>query len=267
MGRGAWGRSAGLESTFRGGPSLSLVVDGQPGDFALALQGRLQDDIDAQLSALEQAYWRAMNRVVEAGKGRLRADIVSGGFHNAAALSKTWRGIVYPSSKNSLEVAGWIHTRATMLIDVFETSTVIRVAGNAQFLAVPLGPAKAIVRRLQKQKKKGLIGRDAWGRFTRDDSYVDQVAAMLGTALVPIIAADRQTGVLLPANQMTLTPTGKMAKVQTRAATPLFALTKLATLKKRIKGRALLTEIMAGFDGDFVHALMGELATENRSAS
>lgn len=265
MARSAWG-SIGSAATGRaGGAGISLSVDGREGDVALALQGRLQETIDVQMRDLYGAYWRAMNRVVEAGKGRLRDDIVNGGFHNAAALSKTWRGNVYPSSKNSLEVAGWIYTRAGLIIDAFETATVIKVRGNAQFLAIPLGPAKAIVRRLQQQKRKGLIGRNAWGKFEKDDSYVEQVAAALGVDLQPIIAADRRTGVLIPASKLTLTPTGRAAKNQDRAATPLFALAKVATLRKRIRGRALLAEIMNNFPGDFVHALMGEMTTSQRS--
>ena len=244
---------------------VGLSLDGVPeSDFALALHGKLQTSIDAQLKAMEAAYWRAMSRVVEAGKGRLRADVIAGGFHNARSLANTWRGAAYPRDKNSLDVAGWIYTRAGMLISVFEEATVIKVAGNAQFLAIPLGPAKAIVRRLQQQKKKGLIGRNAWGRFEKDDSYVEQVARAMGVDLVPIIAPDRQTGVLVPADKRTLTPTGRAAKNQAKAATPLFALAKTATLRKRIRGQVLLDEILKNFPSDFVHALMGELAVAQR---
>ena len=257
----SWGRYLGTN----GDRGLVMTVEGASnGDLGLALQGKLQESIDAQLDALHGAYWRAMNRVVEAGKGRLRADIIEGGFHNARALANTWRGNTYPRDKNSLEVAGWLYTRARTLIEVFETSTTIKVAGNAQFLAIPLGPAKAIVRRLQQQKKKGLIGRDAWGRFERDDSYVEQVARAIGVDLVPVIAPDRQTGVLVAADRRTVTPTGRDAKNQQKAATPLFALAKTATLKKRIKGQALLAEILSNFPSDFVHALMGELTVEQR---
>lgn len=273
-GRSAWGlatadsgasRPSRIAAYSQGGAALKLTVEGAAeGDLALALQGRLQATIDDQLKALYGAYWRAMNRVVEAGKGRLRADIIQGGFHNARSLANTWRGNAYPRDKNSLDVAGWIYTRAGLLISVFEDSTVIKVAGNAQFLAIPLGPAKAIVRRLQKQKKKGLIGRDAWGRFMKDDSYVEQVASALGVDLVPLIAPDRQTGVLVAADKRSVTPTGRDAKNQSRKATPLFALAKTATLRRRIKGQALLDEILANFPSDFVHALMGELSVEQR---
>lgn len=273
-GRSAWGmasadsgesRPSRIAMQSQGGAALKFTVEGaSESDFALALQGKLQTSIDAQLKALEAAYWRAMSRVVEAGKGRLRADVIAGGFHNARSLANTWRGNAYPRDKNSLDVAGWIYTRAGMLISVFEEATVIKVAGNAQFLAIPLGPAKAIVRRLQQQKKKGLIGRNAWGRFEKDDSYVEQVARAMGVDLVPIIAPDRQTGVLVPADKRTLTPTGRAAKNQAKAATPLFALAKTATLRKRIRGQALLDEILKNFPSDFVHALMGELAVAQR---
>lgn len=252
-----------------GGESgLQLSIEGvNDGDLGLALQGRLQSTIDRQMDALHIAYWSAMNRVVEAGKGRLRADIIDGGFHNARMLASTWQGRTYPRDRNSLDVAGWLYTRAKKLIEVFETATTIKVAGNAQFLAIPLGPAKAIVRRLQQQKKKGLIGRDSFGRFTRDDSYVEQVARALGVDLVPIIAPDRLTGVLVAANNLTLTPTGRAAKGQQKAATPLFALAKTATLKKRIKGKALLDEILSNFPNDFVHALAGEMTVMQRDGS
>lgn len=260
----SWGRQLGTTSE-RG---LVMNVEGAPAsDLSLALQGKLQDSIDAQLSDLYGAYWRAMTRVVEAGKGRLRQDIIGGGFHRAQSLANTWRGNVYPREKNSLDVAGWIYTRARMLVEVFDTGTVIKVRGNAQFLAIPVGPAKAIVRRLQAQKKKGLIGRDSWGRFEKDDSYVEQVARALGVDLVPLIAADRQSGVLVAADNRTLTRTGRDAKNQQARATPLFALAKTATLRKRIKGRALLDEILQGFPADFAHALAGEMTVSQREGS
>lgn len=61
-----------------------------------------------------------------------------------------------------------------------------------------------------------------------------------------------------------LTPTGRKAKGLSKPATPLFALAKTATLRKRIKGQGLLDEIMKNFPSDFVHALMGELAVDQR---
>ena len=244
---------------------FKLSIDGENSDLALAFQGRLQSSIDEQYRALERIYWAAMDVVVQDGKNRLRADVVAGGFHKGAALSKTWRGNTYPKSKDSLNVAGWIYTRAGLIIDAFSMSTVIKVSGNAQFLAIPTGPAKAIVRNLQRQKKRGLTGRNSFGKFMKDDSYTEQVATMLGVDLVPIIAPDRQTGVLIARDRSTLTPTGRLAKNQNRAATVLFALTKTATLKKRVEGRALLEKIEAGFPNGFAQALVSLLPADLRS--
>lgn len=262
------GSPVGGRLSTSGDAGLKIELEDSNGDFALALQGRLQDKIDSDLRALEIAYHGAMTRVVEAGKGRLRADIVAGGFHQAIALSKTWRANVYPRGKNSLEVAGWFYTKAGLIIDAFESGVTIKVSNGAKFLAVPLPPAKAIIRRLRRGKMSGSRdsgpGRDNWGRFTKDGSYVDQVAAALGTYLIPIIAKDGQTGVLVAANDVTLTRTGREAKNQQRAPTPVFALTKTSTLRRRIKGRQILDEIEKNFPSDFVHALAGELLPENR---
>lgn len=259
-----------LSNAF-GTTGLEIEVEGTPysSDLGLAIQGKLQENIDAGLRSLEGAYWRAMNRVVEAGKGRLRADIVAGGFYKAQSLAKTWRGATYPKSKNSLEVAGWLTTKMGLIIDVFETGTVIRVSGGGKYLAIPLPPAKAIIRRLARQKQTGSrmdgTGRDAWGKWTKDDSYVAQVAQSLNTDLVPIINHATGKGVLVAANDVTLTRTGREAKNQNRKPTPVFALTKVATLRKRIRGRALLDEIRNMFPADFAQALAGELSAANRN--
>lgn len=253
-----------------GDAGLSIELEGTPfgADLSLAIKGKLQEKLDQDMLALERAYHGAMTRVVDAGKGRLRADIVAGGFHQGVALSKTWRGNVYPKARNSLDVAGWLYTKAGLIIDAFESGVTIRVASGGKFLAIPLGPAKAIIRRLRRQKMTGArssgFGRDSAGMFTKDDSYVDQVASALGTDLVPIISPDGQSGVLVAANQLTLTKTGKEAKSQRKAATPVFALTKQATLRRRIKGRAILGEIERNFSSDFINALAGELSIENK---
>lgn len=263
------GSSVGGRLSTSGSAGLRIEVEGSSGDFALALQGRLQETIDADYRALEGAYFRAMERVVEAGKGRLRADIIAGGFAQGQALSKTWRATTYPKAKNSLDVAGWFHTKAGIIISAFEDGVTIRVGNGAKFLAIPSPAAKGIIRRLRRSKmtgpRSGGLGRDFGGRFTKDDSYVEQVASALNTDLVPIIARDGQSGVLVAANQVTLTGSGREAKNQQKAATPIFYLTRTATLRRRIKGRAILDEIGRNFSSDFVQALAGELAPQNRS--
>lgn len=204
---------------------------------------------------------------MEAGKGRLRADIAAGGFHKAQSLAKTWQGKVFPRQPESLDVAIWLKTKAALLIDVFEAGTVIR-ASDGHYLAVPLPPAKAIIRRLRRAKMQGPraggLGRDNWGRYTADDSYVEQVASALNVHLVPIINRQTRTGVLVADNGLRLTGGGREAKSQRGQATPIFALAPMATLRPRIKGRRLIEEIERNFGPDFIHALQGELHPSNR---
>jgi hypothetical protein len=282
MARSPFGRwsAAGIGDRYRGGSpvggrlstsgqaGLKLEVEGRPGDFALALQGKLDAAIQSDLQRLELAYWRAMDHVVQAGKGRLRADVVAGGFHQAQALSKTWRAETYPKSRNSLDVAGYFHTKAGLIIDAFEMGVTIRVGSGAKYLAIPTDPAKAIIRRLRRAKmrgpREGGTGRDEFGRYTKDDAYVTQVASALNVDLVPIIARDGSGGVLVAANELTLTRSGREAKNQARRATPLFVLTRTATLRRRVRGRAILAEIQRNFPGDFAQALAGELPASLR---
>lgn len=253
-----------------GEAGLRLEVEGEgQSDLALAFQGKLESSIAEDMRRLEQAYHRAATRVMEAGKGRLRADIAAGGFHKAGALAKTWQGKVFPKHPESLDVAVWLKTKASLIIDVFEAGAVIR-ASDGHYLAIPLPPAKAIIRRLRRAKMRGPraggAGRDDWGRYTKDDSYVDQVAQALGITLRPIINRETRTGVLVADTGLRLTRGGREAKSQQGRATPIFALAPMATLRPRIKGRRLLVEIERNFSGDFVHALQGELHPSNREA-
>lgn len=284
MARGSWGTYRArpimdrgrLDGSIVGGrlsggfdqAGLRIEVEGsRESDLGLAFRGELEAAIAADLRRLEQAYHRAATRVMEAGKGRLRADIVAGGFHKAVSLSKTWQGKVFPSRPESLDVAVWFKTKASLIIDVFESGTVIR-ASDGHYLAIPLPPAKAIIRRLRRAKmrgpREGGAGRDQWGRYTKDESYVEQVASALGVDLRPIIDRQTRTGVLVADNGLRLTRSGRESKRQEGRATAIFALAPLATLRPRIKGRKILAEIERSFGPDFVHALQGELHPSNR---
>lgn len=263
MARTPWGASGG---NALGPAGLRLEVQDAPGgksDLALAFSGALDKAVAADLRRLEEAYHRAATRVMEAGKGRLRADIAAGGFHKAQSLAKTWQGRVYPRRPESLDVAVWFKSKAALLIEVFESGTVISAA-EGRFLAIPLGPAKAIVRRLNRAAARGESRRDNWGRFEKADSYVDQVAAALGVDLVPIINRQTRTGVLVADNGLRLTRAGRAARSQAGQATPIFALAPMATLRPRIKGHRLIEEIERNFGPDFIHALQGELHPSNR---
>jgi hypothetical protein len=244
----------------KGGLGISLQLEEAPGmPLAAGIQQLLDRGLGEHLMQIEAAYVRAMDSVIERDKKKLRDDVEAGGFHNGAKLAKTWRGAVYPKSQPTLEPAGWLASRAKTIIDAFETGAVITVK-QAKFLAIPLGPAKAIVRRMNQGRNRT---RGAFGKFEKEANPVVRVEAVLGVDLIAVMDAAGDRGVLIPANAVRLTPGGREAKKQNGKATPLFVLVKQATLTKRIRGGALLREIGSGFERDFSAALRTTLAPEN----
>lgn len=249
-----------------GGMGLNISVDGRPeSDLALAFQGALEETIEDERHRVVTAYHRAMTRFVDAGKAKLRADIVSGGFYRAERLSKTWRGQVFPKLPRSFDVAGWFSSKARVIIEAFEEGVTIR-ARDGNYLAVPLGPAKAILRRLNAFKARSArdsgVGRDAFGRYVKDENPLARVAQALGVTLKPIINPATGVGVIVADSGLRVTRTGREAKSQRGQATPLFALVRQATLKRRIRGQAVLDEIRDSFPGEFVALLAQELGPE-----
>jgi hypothetical protein len=51
-------------------------------------------------------------------------------------LGKTWKSKVYPQGQNSLDPAGWVWTKAPVLIDAFDRGVTIR-ARDGLWLAIP----------------------------------------------------------------------------------------------------------------------------------
>lgn len=255
--------------------SLRIKVDGrEESDLGLALQGRLEEVVNDGRREIGKAFVRAAHKVAAQGKAKLRADIAGGGFTNGAKLSKTWRGKGFPAAGvSALDPAVQFETKARTIIDAFQAGATIRV-NRAKYLAIPLGPAKAIVRKMNRQagRENGIFndlrftgfGRDDNGQYTEQGNPVARVSRWLAVKLVPVLSPDGRHGVLIGESNVTLTPTGRLAKRQHGRGTPLFALVKQATLKKRIRGRAVLNEIAASFEGDFARALMAELPAAYR---
>jgi hypothetical protein len=122
--------------------SVSFAAGDQSSDFAAATGSAFAAaSADAQRH-MATAHTAAMADLVRKDTGELRADILAGGFANAVRLSRTWQGRVYPRGKVSMEPAGYILTKAATIIDAFSTGITITVR-NAQYLAIPEGPAKA----------------------------------------------------------------------------------------------------------------------------
>lgn len=236
---------------------ITLTVDGkETTPLSLAFRGRLEEVIAGKLALIERAYPKAMALgVTNPGKTRLRGTIEASGFYRAGALAKTWRGTTYPyGGQRTLEPAAFFKTRAADIVNAFEDGVTITVH-NAQFLAIPEGPAKAILHQLNR-------GRTSQGRLHHEDNPVERVAAALGVTLIPILSVDGTHGVLIPDDLATLTKGGRRTKANRGAPTALFALVRTATLKKRPMGREVLAQIAASFERDFAAALAAQLGPE-----
>jgi len=239
---------------------FKFSVDGAPqSSLALAFQGRLMEVINQSMNRVETAYVRAMDvGVTQPGKQKLRATIEATGFYRASALAKTWRGYTYNDRPNDRPAASF-KSRAGVIVDAFEQGVTI-TAHNSKFLAIPEGPAKAIVHNLNKANNRSREG----GKFAKEDSTVARVASALGTDLVPLIDTRTGRGVLVAKSGLRLTRGGHLAKKQTGRPTPIFALIRSATLKPRPMGRAVLAEIRSSAVEDFTRALAGILGPDDR---
>jgi Family of unknown function (DUF6441) len=241
------------------GELINISIDGSPGgaDLAAAFQGRLQRVTDARLGVLKKAATSAMNGVVKHAVTDLRADIAGGGFQRQT-LTKTWHAQKQPGGQDALDPAAFIWNKAGPIIDAFANGITIHVNG-AQFLAIPEGPAKGIIKSLNVASLRSREG----GQFAKEDNPVARVAAALGVELVAKIDQARGEGVLVAANPVRLTPkTGKLAKRQDGSNTVLFVLVKQATLRKRIQGRALLEQIKGRFAGEYGAAFAAAIPDE-----
>jgi hypothetical protein len=103
-------------------------------EFKLAIEGNLADAYKAEVDAGERACTAAMRTIVDRGKQRLRDQITGAGM--GQRLANAWRGNVYPSRGQSLNAAGFIFTKAPLIIRAFNEGATIR-SNKGQFLAIP----------------------------------------------------------------------------------------------------------------------------------
>ena len=212
----------------------------------------IDETIQLQSRQVADAYAMAMRDVAEADKQKLRADLAAGGFYQATRLSKTWRANVYPRNGGALDPALQLVNKAGDIIETFSQGATITPKGRT-FLAVPLEPAKAILRRMNQAKNRT---RTWGGKFDAEDTSVHRVERVIGHKLIPILNRNTGRGVLIADGSY-----GKSGKRLARQAKPtaFFALVRQATLAKRIEGLALLDRLEIGFSNDFAKALAPRL--------
>ncbi len=241
------------------GAVVVSIDNASSADLGAAMQGKLEAAIAADMERVDAAFSAAVSGFMTKGKAELRGDILAGGFQRANSLAKSWRGNFYSNAdKGPLGEAGQFVNKASVIIDAFTVGATITVSG-AKFLAIPQGPAKGIIQRLNQGSNRS---RNGFGRFAREPNPVERVASELGVDLVPLINKATGHGVLVAKSPVRLTPRGRMAKRQTGENTVLFVLVKSATLRKRIRGRALLADLGARFPGEVAADIAARLGAD-----
>lgn len=244
---------------------FKLGVDGALAtDLALASQDRVRDHSEAGIRQMARSHSVAMGAVVKRYTGRLQADVAASGVTNAARLSKTWRGMRLPRNKDSMDPAGWFWNKAGTIITTLTDGAEITVK-NRKFLAIPVGPAKTILRRFLRRvahsSRDSYLGRDDRGRYEALGGAVAVVARDLGVPELEM-RPDGKSGFVLVAPGRSLTRTGR-ARKRYDGDTVLFVLRRRARVKGgRMRGDKLIAELRKTFELDFVAELIRALPPE-----
>jgi hypothetical protein len=118
-------------------------------DFAKAMR-------DAE-GGVARAATVAMRATTGDALREYRAQVTSAGL--GQRLANTWRGNVYPKSRNGMNPTGYIYSRAPDIISSFVRGATIRPVGGAKFLWIPTGNVPRASARM------GRIGRQSNGRM------------------------------------------------------------------------------------------------------
>ena len=96
------------------------------------------DDFDPINRGLEEDLARIPTRTMRQAAKLLQQDLFDEtvGAMLGYRLAKTWRTRTYPQSADSLEPAGWVWTKAPVLIDAFDRGVTITAKGR-RWLAIP----------------------------------------------------------------------------------------------------------------------------------
>ncbi|MFO1156629.1 MAG: DUF6441 family protein [Rhodospirillales bacterium] len=101
-----------------------------------AIRGDLKKVLAAELAAGERAVMTGVRQATDGLKGALRGQVTGAGL--GQRLANTWRGNFYENQR--LDAAGFVFSKAPMLMRVFATGAAIR-AKHGRFLAIPLPAA------------------------------------------------------------------------------------------------------------------------------
>lgn len=108
----------------------------------MRLQAALSGDLDQMLAdevrIAEQAVTHSIREATDGLKTELRAQITGAGM--GQRLANTWRGEVYPKGQMSIKAAGFVHSRAPVIVGAHDQGASIR-SSDGFWLAIPLPAA------------------------------------------------------------------------------------------------------------------------------
>ena len=108
-------------------------------EFRLTQLGSIQKEMARARADLGRAAHAAMKRAGDALKDDLRADVAKSGMRNAARVSKTWRGRIYPERPGTLEPAYVVSNKIPYVFETFEKGETIRARNGGMLIPVGAG--------------------------------------------------------------------------------------------------------------------------------
>ena len=102
--------------------------------LSAAISGKLTETLEKELKNAELAVTKGVSSATSQFKEAMRKQVKSAGL--GSRLAYTWRGDVYPKSKNSLKAAGMVYSKAEKIMQSFEYGLMIR-GKDGFWLAIP----------------------------------------------------------------------------------------------------------------------------------
>lgn len=99
-----------------------------------AITGNLHKFMQAQEKAAEVAVSNAVKDITEHVKQDLRAQVATAGL--GRGISNAWKANYYPKSGTSIELAGYVFSKAPHIIRAFNDGTLIK-SKHGFYLAIP----------------------------------------------------------------------------------------------------------------------------------
>ncbi|MFZ3484207.1 DUF6441 family protein [Sphingomonas sp. 3-13AW] len=151
----------------------------------------------------------------------LRGQVTSAGL--GQRLANTWRGNVYPKSRNGMNPAGYIYSRAPDIIDSFVRGATILPVNGSRFLAIPTASVpralgrRGSARRMTPEQVEHTFNQDLFyqrGKNGRVLAFINAVGARRGRGIRQATSRRLAQGrVLKRVLMFTLVPVARMPKL------------------------------------------------------